>query len=148
MNLQSFKNLLDLLTYFKDEQVCRDYMELVRWNGSLQCPYSDCGHNKVFKYANGKVYKCAACKRQFSVKVGTIFDNSKLPLQKYLDEFTFRYNTRDLSECSRFNTMLSHIATTLPYQNLIKNGKEQNEWTAKPSGFGACMEFKQGTFSF
>lgn len=83
MNLQSFKNLLDLLTYFKDEQVCRDYLELVRWNGNLECPYTDCGHNKVFKYSNGKVYKCAACKRQYSVKVGTIFDNSKLPLQKW-----------------------------------------------------------------
>lgn len=83
MDLQKFKTLLDLLVYFKDEQVCRDYLELVRWNGNLECPYEDCGHNKIFKYSNGKVYKCDKCKRQYSVRVGTIFEDSKIPLQKW-----------------------------------------------------------------
>lgn len=83
MDLQKFRTLLDLLVYFKDEQVCRDYLELVRWNGNLECPYQDCGHNKIFKYSNGKVYKCDKCKRQYSVRVGTIFEDSKIPLQKF-----------------------------------------------------------------
>lgn len=83
MDLQKFKTLLDLLVYFKDEQVCRGYLELVRWNGNLECPYQDCGHNKIFKYSNGKVYKCDKCKRQYSVRVGTIFEDSKIPLQKW-----------------------------------------------------------------
>lgn len=47
------------------------------------CPYKECGHDRVFTYANGKVYKCAKCKKQFSVKVGTIFEDSKIPLQKW-----------------------------------------------------------------
>lgn len=83
MDLQKFKTLVDLLLYFKSEEVCREYLEMIRWNGDLECPYEDCGHNKVFKFSNGKVYKCAACKRQYSVKVGTIFHDSKIPLQKW-----------------------------------------------------------------
>lgn len=74
---------MSLLTYFKDEQVCRDYLAQIRWNGSTICPYKDCGHDRVFTYANGKVYKCAKCKKQFSVRVGTIFEDSKIPLQKW-----------------------------------------------------------------
>ena len=83
MNLQKFNTLIDLLTYFNGEQVCREYLELVRWSGKLECPYKDCGHDKVFKYSNGKAYKCDKCKRQYSVKVGTIFEDSKVPLQKW-----------------------------------------------------------------
>lgn len=83
INLQKFKTLIDLLTYFQSEQVCRDYLETVRWEGALQCPYADCEHNKVFKFSNGKVYKCAKCKRQYSVKVGTIFEDSRISLQKW-----------------------------------------------------------------
>ena len=74
---------MSLLTYFKDEQVCREYLAQIRWSGKPICAYKDCGHDKVFTYTNGKIYKCAKCKRQFSVRVGTIFEDSKIPLQKW-----------------------------------------------------------------
>jgi transposase-like protein len=83
IQLQSFKTLLDLFEFFKDEQVCRDYLEILRWPDGLQCAYKDCGHNKIFRFTNGKVYKCAKCERQFSIKVGTIFEDSKIPLKKW-----------------------------------------------------------------
>lgn len=81
--LRKFKTLVDLLLYFKDEQTCRDYLELIRWNGKIVCPYKECKHDHVFKYTDGKRYKCAKCQRQFSVKVGTIFEDSKISLQKW-----------------------------------------------------------------
>jgi transposase-like protein len=83
MQLQKFKTLLDLLTYFDNEQVCRDYLELLRWPDGIRCAYKECGHDKVFKFANGKTYKCAKCERQFSIKVGTIFEDSKIDLKKW-----------------------------------------------------------------
>lgn len=83
IQLQKFTNLMSLLSYFKDEQVCRDYLEKMRWQQDIVCPYKECGNTKCFKYTNGKVYKCSGCKRQFSVRVGTIFEDSKIPLQKW-----------------------------------------------------------------
>jgi len=83
VTLQKFENLIDLLTYFSDEQVCRDYLEQIRWAGDLKCPYKDCGHDHINKYKDGKRYKCAKCKRQYSVKVGTIFHDSKVSLKKW-----------------------------------------------------------------
>jgi transposase-like protein len=81
--LQKFSNLMQLFSYFKDEQTCREYLATIRWNGQPVCPYKECGHDKVFKFSNGKVYKCAKCRKQFSVRVGTIFEDSKIPLQKW-----------------------------------------------------------------
>lgn len=83
IQLQKFKTLVDLLIYFQSEQVCRDYLSEIRWKGQPCCPYKDCKHNHIFKFSNGKVYKCASCKKQFSVRVGTIFEDSKIPLQKW-----------------------------------------------------------------
>lgn len=80
--LHKFSNLLNLLTYFKDEQVCLDYLEQIRWDGKLECPYKDCDGDKIFRCADHK-YKCAKCLRIYSAKVGTIFEGSKLPLQKW-----------------------------------------------------------------
>ena len=40
--LQKFNNLVQLFTYFNNEQVCRDYLEQIRWNGNITCPYEDC----------------------------------------------------------------------------------------------------------
>lgn len=51
-------------------------------------------------------------------------------LQKYIDEFVFRYNTRNHSESARFNVMLNNIATHLTYNDLI-NAKSNRKMEAK-----------------
>lgn len=83
VQLQKFTNLISLFEYFKDEQICRDYLEKIRWDGNLKCAFSDCDSERICKFTNGKVYKCSKCKRQFSVRVGTIFEDSKIPLKKW-----------------------------------------------------------------
>lgn len=80
--LRDFDSLFELLDYFKDEQTCQEYLSVLRWNGEPCCPY--CESNKVNEL-KGKTtrYKCYGCRKQFSVKVGTIFHDSKLPLRKW-----------------------------------------------------------------
>lgn len=83
LTLSKFTNLIDLLKCFKDEQTCRDYLEQIRWSGKLTCPYADCGSDHCCKYSDGMTYKCSKCNRQYSVRVGTIFQDSRIPLQKW-----------------------------------------------------------------
>lgn len=81
IQLQKFDSLISLLSYFKTETTCKSYLEKIRWNGKLTCPYLECQHDKIYK-CKGR-YKCANCERIYSVKVGTIFEDSKISLKKW-----------------------------------------------------------------
>lgn len=82
MSLPSkFKTLLQLLDYFKDEETCRAYYEKVRWGNQVTCPYCECTHI----YRTNRGYKCGnkECHKKFSLTVGTIFENTKIPLRTW-----------------------------------------------------------------
>lgn len=75
----NFKSLPELLDYFKKEETCIKYYEKLRWNGNPVCPH--CNSEKP--YATTRGYKCSnsECYKKFTVKVGTIFENSKIPFR-------------------------------------------------------------------
>ncbi|NIZ19997.1 IS1595 family transposase [Entomospira culicis] len=79
--MTEFKSVLDLITKLPTEKHCRDYLANIRWGDTPICPY--CNHNHCYTLKDSR-YKCAKCRTPFTVKVGTIFENSKLPLQKWL----------------------------------------------------------------
>jgi transposase-like protein len=78
-----FKNLHELIATMPDEATCRKYYEEQRWNGKPVCPY--CGYERSYKLKNGKQYKCASktCYKVYTVTVGTIFEDSNIPLNKW-----------------------------------------------------------------
>ncbi len=77
----NFKSLPQLLDYFKEESTCIEYYEHIRWNGDPACPH--CGGLNPYKTKRG--YRCSEkeCRKDFTVKVGTIFENSKIPLRTW-----------------------------------------------------------------
>ena len=81
MSETNFKNIIELSDYFVNDKSCRDYLEHWRWGGKPECPY--CEHKKLYRFKNGKHFKCAKCRKRFSVTVGTIFEASNIPLRKW-----------------------------------------------------------------
>ena len=75
----TFKNVIQLLDYFKDEETCKQYLALQIWNGKPTCPH--CNADKP--YVTNRGYKCSnkECHKKFTVTVGTIFENGKIPLR-------------------------------------------------------------------
>lgn len=76
--------LIDAVRYFTDAARCFDYMKSLKWpDGNVQCP--KCGGNNVGTIASRCMFQCKAkeCRKQFSVKVGTIFEDSPLGLDKW-----------------------------------------------------------------
>src|SRR5262249_18849951 len=65
------------------EEKCREYLEQQRWNGTPACPF--CGSLNVCRFSNGKTFKCRErqCRKKFTVTVGTIYENTKVPLTKW-----------------------------------------------------------------
>ena len=75
-------NLFYFFKQFPDEISCWKFLEKRRWGNTPTCPH--CGNaQKIYRYKNGKTFKCAHCKKQFSVKTGTMYENSNIPLQKW-----------------------------------------------------------------
>lgn len=76
-----FDSLAQFLEVFGTEDACRDYLTKIIWQNGAYCPH--CGSKRVYHFRNGRVHKCAKCRKQFSIKVGTIFEDSKIPLKKW-----------------------------------------------------------------
>lgn len=77
--LTQFKTLTDLMIAFQDPQTAIDHFKSIRWAGGVVCPY--CGHGKAYTLSRKNMFRCADCRRNFSVTVGTIFEDTKLPLR-------------------------------------------------------------------
>jgi len=77
------KSLLEATRLFSDKDVAHAYLRDLRWpNGVIPCPI--CQGTDHYFLANQRRWKCKVCKKQFSVKVGTIFEDSPLGLDKWL----------------------------------------------------------------
>jgi transposase-like protein len=79
--------------------------------------------HRVNEYVKDGVFHTNTLEGAFSLfdrmVIGTYHYVSHKHMQAYLNEYTFRYNTRKVNECYRFNLMLSNTATRLTYKNLI-----------------------------
>ena len=87
-------NLVSLSRTFSNEDMAREFLEARLWPNGPVCPH--CKSNEAYKLTgkpNSKnpvpkgVYKCKKCRQKFTVRVGTIFEDSKLPISKWLMAF-------------------------------------------------------------
>ncbi|MFH1891854.1 MAG: transposase [Candidatus Zixiibacteriota bacterium] len=65
---------------FPDEKSARDYMESARWPGGVVCIH--CGHTEVYKIKEGKLYTCKVCRKRFTIRTGTVMEDSHIPVHK------------------------------------------------------------------
>ena len=74
-------NLVSLVDRFHSEDACVEYLEGLRWPDGLAC--LRCGSVSVSRIKTRGQYDCNSCRYRFSIRVGTIFHDSKLPLWKW-----------------------------------------------------------------
>lgn len=80
--METPKTLQQAIQHFTDEQVCIDAVASMRWSDGPECPH--CHQKNPYYLAIQKRWKCRSCRKQFSVKVGTIFEDSAIPLRQWL----------------------------------------------------------------
>lgn len=76
----NFNSIIELIKAFPDEQTCINHLEELRWNGNVISPFDST--SKVYK-CEGNKYKCKNTGKYFNVKTSTLFDNTKIELQKW-----------------------------------------------------------------
>lgn len=76
------ETLLSAVRYFSDLGVCDQYMRKIKWpGGKIACPH--CGSEQIGEIPARRKLQCKGCRKQFSYKVGTIFEDSPLGLDKW-----------------------------------------------------------------
>ena len=96
------ETLLDAIRQFADPVAAHDYFVKKRWPNGVACPRMGCGSANV-KYLGPKYlrWNCNECHRQFTAKVGTIFEDSAIGFDKWLPAFWLIASNRNgISSCT------------------------------------------------
>ncbi len=80
--IEDFDTLIDLLLTYNTEEKCSQYIAFKRWGEKPVCPHCD-KDEKVYRFSDNIYFKCGVCRKKFTVRVGTIFQDSKIPLTKW-----------------------------------------------------------------
>ncbi|WP_213980157.1 IS1595 family transposase [Sphingomonas sp. dw_22] len=80
--LKQFDTLFQMMAAFPDEQSAIDHFTAIRWKDGAFCPL--CGSTRVYHFSDRRTHKCGDCRKRFSIKVGTIFEDSKIELRKWM----------------------------------------------------------------
>lgn len=151
-----FNSLIQLVTAIPDEQAAIDHFTAIRWKNGAFCPY--CGSVKVYHFGDRKTHKCGDCTQRFSIKVGTIFEGTKVPMRKWLmaiwlitshkkgiastqlakdiqvtqkTAWFMLHRLREAARTKSFNTPLSGVVEA---DETFVGGKEKNKHASKRTG--------------
>lgn len=86
------KTILDFEKRFATEEACREYVYSLRWPDGFICPR--CGHREFWVTKNG-LYRCRQCDVQTSLTAGTIFQDTRKPLQLWFRAIWYVVNQKN-----------------------------------------------------
>lgn len=93
---------------FTDSLAAAEYLESLRWPNGPVCPH--CGESKRKPYRlksqTRRLWKCAACRKQYTVTVGTVFESSHIPLNKWLLGFFLLCSSKKGMSAHQLHRML------------------------------------------
>ena len=128
-----------LFKRFPDEKACRDYLQEIRWPDGIHCPR--CKSSRLWVRRHRPVLECGQCDHQVSILVGTIFQDTKLPLRTWFEAVWWLTNQKsgisalglkramDLNRLATGWSMLHklRIAMVRPNQDLLSGKIEVDE---------------------
>ena len=94
---------------FHSEEAAYKYVEAILWPGGPACPH--CGATARIGKMRGKatrigLYKCYVCRKQFTVKINTIFEDSHIPLRIWLQAFYMISSSKKGVSCNQLHRTL------------------------------------------
>src|SRR5205807_987607 len=100
METQTYEpqTLHEAIKYYSDPQIAHDFLTNLRWPDGVRCPY--CGFQTLSFISTRRVWQCKNCKMRFSVKVGTVMEDSPLRLEIWIAGMWLIANAKNgISSC-------------------------------------------------
>jgi len=122
-------NIIQIFKQFPTQESCVKYLEKKRWNGEPVCLY--CGSDKVSHHKEknqSSRLQCSTCKRSFSVTMGTIFHDSRIPLQKWFLAISLILNAKKgISSRQLARDLEVHVETAWSMGHRIRKAMQQDD---------------------
>jgi transposase-like protein len=122
---------------FTDPFAAADYLESIRWPDGHVCPKCGQSERKPYrlKHQTRKLWKCAACRKQYTVTVGTIFESSHVGLHKWLLAFYLLCSSKKGMSAHQLHRMLGvQYKTAWFLFHRIREAMRDPAFTAQLSG--------------
>ena len=87
------ETLREAIKHFADPDVSLQFLQFLRWPSGVVCAHCDAPNPMFLK--TRRIWKCRVCRKQFSVKLGTIFEDSPLGLDKWLPAIWMLANSKN-----------------------------------------------------
>ena len=140
--------LVQIMERFADEETARTYLESLRWPEGAVCP--KCGADEPYKLTpkatstkpgRKGLYKCRACRKQFTVTVGTIFEDSHIPLNKWLVAIYLMCSSKKGISAHQLHRMLSLSYKAAWFMcHRIRYAMSSGPHASKLGGLGGIVE--------
>jgi transposase-like protein len=122
-------NIIQIFKQFPSQDDCIRYLEQKRWSEKPLCIY--CGGERISRHQEknrSSRLQCLDCKKSFSVTMGTIFHDSRLPLQKWFLAISLILNAKKgISSRQLARDLEVHVETAWTMSHRIRNAMTQNE---------------------
>jgi len=133
-------NLIKLASEYSDKDKARELLESLRWPTGAICPH--CKFNETYKIIPKPgsstrlgLYKCAACRKQFTVTVGTIFEDSHIPISKWLMAIFILCSSKKAISSHQMHRMLGITYKTAWFMtHRIRHAMTPNHWAEPKLG--------------
>jgi transposase-like protein len=91
------KTLLEAVRFFTDIDRCTEFMAMIRWPEGVVCPHCDHNECKFMKVGKRRVWQCnnKACRKQFTIKTGSVMEDSPIGLDKWLPAIWMIVNAKN-----------------------------------------------------
>jgi transposase-like protein len=145
--MEQIKTLQQAIQHFADRENCRKFMVFIRWpDGTPRCPY--CGASKLTWLAKANVYRCYGDhkKQKFSLKVGTVFEDSPIGLEKWLPAMWLLCNSKNGVSSYELSRSLGVTQKTAWFMLHRIRLAMQTKTFAKLGGEGAPVEVDESYF--
>src|SRR5437764_2275594 len=130
-------SLGDLDERFTDSFAAAEYLESIRWPDGPVCPHCGESERKPYrlKSQTRRLWKCAKCRKQFTVTVGTIFESSHIPLHKWLWAFFLVCSSKKGMSAHQLHRMLGITYKSAWFMcHRIRYAMEQPPFSRKLTG--------------